>query len=128
MSVLVNIDIYYAQHILKGRNLQKINIFTYFYPHTPRSLPSPHGSFLVCQVGRGEGGRWVIQSHDIKAVAQKQGVHPFFLVQPSHTTIFCAFLVRASRFSSCILAMVNQGLMAAGLSRAITAGPGLIWR
>ena len=74
MSVLVNIDIYYAQHISKkGRSLQKINIFTYFHDLlTPCGLPSPLASFLMASAER--RGEWVIQSDDIKAVAQKQRI------------------------------------------------------
>ena len=124
MSVLVNIDIYYAQYIyIKGAEPAENKYFYLFLrpPHALRpALATRQLSHGKC---RGKGGvgdtiRW----------HQGCRTKTTNLVQPSHKTIFWAFLARASRFSSCILAMVNQGLMAAGLSKAITVGPGLIWK
>ena len=61
MHILVYIDIYYAQHILKGRKLQKINIFAYFCLHTLwPSLDRPAFSSFQVQ-GKGEGD--TITSH-----------------------------------------------------------------
>ena len=104
-------------YILKGRNLQKINIFTYFYAGSSRPAAWPA---FPCQVQRGD----TITRH--QGCCTKTRSPPLLL--SLQTTIFCVFLARASRFSSWILAMVNQGVMAAGLRRAITAGPGLIWK
>ena len=72
-------------YILKGRNLQKINIFTYFYAGSwqPAACPA-----FPSEVEREGWGVWVIQSHDIKAAAQKQGVHPSFSLFRRQYSVF----------------------------------------